>query len=51
MMPHRGSWRAGGAAVAATEADRASRDQAGEFGLERILDGLAAYMSRTRSGG
>ncbi|MCX5447278.1 TetR/AcrR family transcriptional regulator [Streptomyces nigrescens] len=39
---------AGAAAVAATEADSASRDQAGEFGLERILDGLAAYMSRAR---
>ncbi|MGA5269750.1 TetR/AcrR family transcriptional regulator [Streptomyces lydicamycinicus] len=38
------------AAVAATEADRASRDRAGEFGLERILDGLAAYMSRARGG-
>ncbi|MGY5135786.1 TetR/AcrR family transcriptional regulator, partial [Streptomyces nigrescens] len=36
------------APLAATEADSASRDQAGEFGLERILDGLAAYMSRAR---
>ncbi|MFI9258675.1 TetR/AcrR family transcriptional regulator [Streptomyces sioyaensis] len=34
------------AAVAATEADVAARDQAGEFGLERILDGLEAYMGR-----
>ncbi|MGW7637833.1 TetR/AcrR family transcriptional regulator [Streptomyces decoyicus] len=36
------------AAVAATEADHTSRNQAGEFGLERILDGLAAYMARGR---
>ncbi|WP_261801905.1 TetR/AcrR family transcriptional regulator [Streptomyces sp. ISID311] len=34
------------AAVAATEADVTARDQAGEFGLERILDGLEAYMGR-----
>ncbi|MGD3107182.1 TetR/AcrR family transcriptional regulator [Streptomyces sp. YGL11-2] len=33
------------AAVAATAADE-SRDQAWEFGLERILDGLAAYTPR-----
>ncbi|MFB6438071.1 TetR/AcrR family transcriptional regulator [Streptomyces sp. NPDC056411] len=32
------------AAVAAGTADPASRDQAGQFGLERILDGLEAYM-------
>lgn len=34
------------AAVAATETDVTARDQAGEFGLERILDGLEAYMGR-----
>lgn len=33
------------AAVASTEADPTSRDQAGDFGLERILDGLETYMS------
>ncbi|UZJ31336.1 TetR/AcrR family transcriptional regulator [Streptomyces endophytica] len=32
------------AALAATEADVAERDRADEFGLERILDGLEAYM-------
>ncbi|MEW2437070.1 TetR/AcrR family transcriptional regulator [Streptomyces caniferus] len=37
-------------AVAAAAADTggASRDQAWEFGLERILDGLEAYMGRAR---
>ncbi|MGW7576305.1 TetR/AcrR family transcriptional regulator C-terminal domain-containing protein [Streptomyces sp. NPDC054765] len=39
------------AAVAATGADRTSRNQAWEFGLERILDGLEAYMSRGRGRG
>ncbi|MFI0907659.1 TetR/AcrR family transcriptional regulator [Streptomyces sioyaensis] len=34
------------AAVAATETDVTARDQADEFGLERILDGLEAYMHR-----
>ena len=40
-------------ALAAAVADVAggeSSDQAGEFGLERILDGLAAYMGRGRKG-
>ncbi|MEW1750405.1 TetR/AcrR family transcriptional regulator [Streptomyces angustmyceticus] len=39
-------------AVAAAVADSggASRDQAWEFGLERILDGLEAYTGRARGG-
>ncbi|MGP8301717.1 TetR/AcrR family transcriptional regulator C-terminal domain-containing protein [Streptomyces inhibens] len=38
------------AAVASTGADDTSRDQAWGFGLERILDGLEAYISRGRRG-
>ncbi|WP_328386749.1 TetR/AcrR family transcriptional regulator C-terminal domain-containing protein [Streptomyces sp. NBC_00400] len=38
------------AAVADTGTDTTSRDQAWQFGLERILDGLEAYMSRARGG-
>ncbi|MFE3886955.1 TetR/AcrR family transcriptional regulator [Streptomyces lydicus] len=38
------------AAVAGAGADATSRNRAGEFGLERILDGLEAYMSRERGG-
>ncbi|MEU6326735.1 TetR/AcrR family transcriptional regulator [Streptomyces sp. NPDC047049] len=38
------------AAVADAGTDTASRDRAGEFGLERILDGLEAYMSGARGG-
>ncbi|MGW1372692.1 TetR/AcrR family transcriptional regulator C-terminal domain-containing protein [Streptomyces sp. NPDC002446] len=34
------------AAAASIEADAASRDRAWEFGLERILDGLEAYLGR-----
>ncbi|MFG3117661.1 TetR/AcrR family transcriptional regulator [Streptomyces sp. NPDC048197] len=36
------------AALASTEADAAARDRADEFGLERILDGLEAYMGGSR---
>ncbi|MFG2527952.1 TetR/AcrR family transcriptional regulator [Streptomyces sp. NPDC048516] len=37
-------------AAAVADTGTTSRDQAGEFGLERILDGLEAYMSRARGG-
>ncbi|MFG2828573.1 TetR/AcrR family transcriptional regulator [Streptomyces sp. NPDC048434] len=36
------------AAVAGAGTDHTSRNQAWEFGLERILDGLAAYMGRAQ---
>ncbi|MFF8785516.1 TetR/AcrR family transcriptional regulator [Streptomyces sp. NPDC015125] len=41
---------AAAAAAADTAAHTTSRDQAWEFGLERILDGLEAYMGRARGG-
>jgi hypothetical protein len=34
------------AAVSAAATDRAAHDQAWEFGLERIMDGLEAYLGR-----